>query len=58
VAAKQSISDGTRYAAFAAAGFLVLGFLSTLRLNGAGTNSTNATSVKDAGTTAPAKKKS
>ena len=58
VAAKQSISDGTRYAAFAAAGFLVLGFLSTLRLNGAGTNATNATSVKDAGTTAPAKKKS
>jgi hypothetical protein len=32
VAAKEAISDGTRYSAFAAAGFLVLGFLSTLRL--------------------------
>jgi hypothetical protein len=32
VAAKQAVSDGTRYSAFAAAGFLVLGFLSTLRL--------------------------
>ena len=32
VAAKQAISDGTRYSAFAAAVFLVLGFLSTLRL--------------------------
>ena len=30
--AKQAISDGTRYGAFAAAGFLVLGFLSTLAL--------------------------
>ncbi len=32
VAAKQAVTDGTRYSAFAAAGFLVLGFLSTLRL--------------------------
>ncbi len=32
VAAKQAISDGTRYSAFAAAAFLVLGFFSTLRL--------------------------
>jgi EmrB/QacA subfamily drug resistance transporter len=30
--AKQAISDGTRYGAFAAAGFLVLGFFSTLSL--------------------------
>ena len=57
VAAKQSVSDGTRYAAFAAAGFLVLGFLSTLRLNGAGTNATNSTSAKGASTSAPSKKK-
>lgn len=32
VSAKQAISDGTRYGAFAAAGFLVLGFLATLSL--------------------------
>lgn len=31
-AAKQAISDGTRYGAFAAAGFLGLGFLATLSL--------------------------
>lgn len=30
--AKQAVSDGTRYSAFAAAGFLVLGFFSTLSL--------------------------
>ena len=30
--AKQAISDGTRYGAFAAAGFLGLGFLATLSL--------------------------
>ncbi|MDH6240120.1 MFS transporter [Aurantimicrobium minutum] len=30
--AKQALSDGTRYGAFAAAGFLVLGFLATLSL--------------------------
>ena len=30
--AKQAISDGTRYGAFAAAGFLALGFLATLSL--------------------------
>jgi EmrB/QacA subfamily drug resistance transporter len=58
VAAKQSVSDGTRYAAFAAAGFLVLGFLSTLRLNGAGTNSANTASTKNAASSAPSKKKS
>lgn len=57
VAAKQSISDGTRYAAFAAAGFLVLGFLSTLRLNGAGTSSTGTASVKGARASTPSKKK-
>jgi len=57
VAAKQSISDGTRYAAFAAAGFLVLGFLSTLRLNGAGTNATNATSANGPSSSSPSKKK-
>jgi len=56
-AAKQSISDGTRYAAFAAAGFLVLGFLSTLRLNGAGTNATYATPVKGAANSGQSKKK-
>jgi EmrB/QacA subfamily drug resistance transporter len=33
-AAKSAFSDGTRYAAFAAAGFLALGFLATLRLDG------------------------
>lgn len=33
--AKQAISDGTRYGAFAAAGFLVLGFAATLSLKGA-----------------------
>jgi EmrB/QacA subfamily drug resistance transporter len=32
--AKIAFSDATRYAAFSAAGFLVLGFLATLRLNG------------------------
>jgi EmrB/QacA subfamily drug resistance transporter len=57
VAAKQSISDGTRYAAFAAAGFLVLGFLSTLRLNGAGTAATNRASANGASSSSPSKKK-
>jgi len=33
-AAKAAFSDGTRYSAFAAAGFLSLGFLATLRLGG------------------------
>nr|WP_244962654.1 MFS transporter [Cryobacterium roopkundense] len=33
-AARQAFSDGTRYSAFAAAGFLALGFLATLRLSG------------------------
>lgn len=33
-AARDAFSDGTRYAAFAAAGFLALGFLATLRLTG------------------------
>ncbi|TFD25405.1 MFS transporter [Cryobacterium lyxosi] len=33
-AAREAFSDGTRYSAFAAAGFLVLGFLATLRLSG------------------------
>jgi len=33
-AAREAFSDGTRNAAFAAAGFLVLGFLATLRLSG------------------------
>jgi EmrB/QacA subfamily drug resistance transporter len=33
-AAAAAFSDGTRYPAFAAAGFLVLGFLATLRLSG------------------------
>jgi EmrB/QacA subfamily drug resistance transporter len=32
--AKIAFSDGTKYAAFAAAGFLALGFLATLRLDG------------------------
>jgi EmrB/QacA subfamily drug resistance transporter len=32
--AKIAFSDATRYAAFSAAGFLVLGFLATLRLSG------------------------
>ncbi len=32
--AKIAFSDGTKYAAFAAGGFLALGFLSTLRLDG------------------------
>jgi EmrB/QacA subfamily drug resistance transporter len=32
--AREAFSDGTRYAAFAAAGFLALGFLATLRLDG------------------------
>lgn len=35
-AARDAFSDGTRYSAFAAAGFLVLGFLATLRLGDAG----------------------
>ena len=34
-AARAAFSEGTRYSAFAAAGFLVLGFLATLRLQGA-----------------------
>jgi len=33
-AAREAFSDGTRNAAFAAAGFLVLGFLASLRLSG------------------------
>ncbi len=33
-AARDAFSEGTRYSAFAAAGFLVLGFLATLRLSG------------------------
>ena len=33
-AAKEAFSDGTRYAALAAAGFLTLGFMATLRLDG------------------------
>ena len=33
-AAREAFSDGTRYSAYAAAGFLVLGFLATLRLSG------------------------
>ncbi|WP_035874111.1 DHA2 family efflux MFS transporter permease subunit [Cryobacterium sp. MLB-32] len=33
-AARDAFSDGTRYAAVAAAGFLALGFLATLRLSG------------------------
>ena len=32
-AARAAFSDGTRYSAFAAAGFLALGFLATLRLS-------------------------
>lgn len=36
-AAAAAFSDGTRYSAFAAAGFLVLGFLATLRLSGGAT---------------------
>ncbi|MBC7724282.1 MAG: MFS transporter, partial [Burkholderiaceae bacterium] len=34
-AARDAFSEGTRYSAFAAAGFLVLGFLATLRLSAA-----------------------
>lgn len=34
--ARAAFSDSTRYAAFAAAGFLALGFLATLRLSGSG----------------------
>jgi EmrB/QacA subfamily drug resistance transporter len=34
--ARAAFSDATRYSAFAAAGFLALGFLATLRLNGSG----------------------
>lgn len=34
--ASAAFSDATRYSAFAAAGFLVLGFLATLRLGGSG----------------------
>ena len=37
-AAKEAFSQGTRYAAFAAAGFLVFGFLATLRLSGGATS--------------------
>jgi predicted MFS family arabinose efflux permease len=32
--AREAFTDGTRYSAFAAAGFLALGFLATLRLDG------------------------
>jgi EmrB/QacA subfamily drug resistance transporter len=32
--AKEAFSEGTRYSAFAAAGFVALGFLATLRLDG------------------------
>ncbi|MEP6481874.1 MAG: DHA2 family efflux MFS transporter permease subunit [Rhodoglobus sp.] len=34
--ARAAFSDATRYAAFSAAGFLALGFLASLRLNGSG----------------------
>ncbi|MES2093760.1 MAG: DHA2 family efflux MFS transporter permease subunit [Actinomycetota bacterium] len=37
-AARIAFSDATRYAAFSAAGFLVLGFLATLRLSGVSRN--------------------
>lgn len=33
-AAREAFSDGTRFSAYAAAGFLALGFLATLRLSG------------------------
>jgi hypothetical protein len=33
-AAREAFSDGTRYAALGAAGFLAIGFLATLRLDG------------------------
>ena len=34
-AAREAFSDGTRYAAFSAAGFLVIGLFATLRLSAA-----------------------
>ncbi|WP_290513128.1 hypothetical protein, partial [Aeromicrobium sp.] len=36
--ARIAFSDATRFAAFSAAGFLVLGFLATLRLSGVSRN--------------------
>lgn len=46
VSAKQAISDGTRYGAFAAAGFLALGFLATLALGS--TRKEEVQALKDA----------
>ena len=43
--AREAFSDGTRYAAFAAAGFLALGFLATLRLDGRRDNESDADSA-------------
>lgn len=46
-AAKDAFSDATRNSAFAAAGFLVLGFIATLRLGGASPRRSDPVSVAE-----------
>jgi EmrB/QacA subfamily drug resistance transporter len=49
--AKIAFSDGTKYAAFAAAGFLALGFVATLRLDGRREDHAGDDHADDAATT-------
>lgn len=50
--ARQAFSDATRYSALSAAGFLVLGFLATLRLHGTGRPDDDVNPVTEAESTA------
>ena len=53
-AAREAFSDGTRYSAYAAAGFLVLGFLATLRLSGTAPHAEPRTGTAAPGESIPA----
>ncbi len=46
-AARTAFSEGTRYSAYAAAGFLVLGFMATLRLSSSGGRNARDTADED-----------
>ena len=52
-AAREAFSEGTRYSAFAAAGFLVVGFLATLRLSGRPVDEHEKTPASVTGATGP-----
>ncbi|WP_308465126.1 MFS transporter [Rathayibacter soli] len=56
-AAREAFSDGTRYSAFAASGFLVLGLLATLRLSGARNTGSEDTAPEPWDATKPAIRK-